>query len=100
MTVSWPAWLGPRYCRRRSLRCTLTDGRAGVKCHDVQTTSFDLTRLILDTPSHEDYLSLISIIPDARGLPQALAAVRDCASTASSACETKEVRPRLKTAVP
>ena len=39
--------------------------------------------------------------PVARGLPQALAAVRDCASTAPiPALETKEVWPRLTTAVP
>jgi len=35
MIVARPAWLGPRCCRRRSLRCTLTDGRAGLKFHDV-----------------------------------------------------------------
>jgi hypothetical protein len=42
----------------------------------------------------------ITIIRVARGLPQALAAVRDCASTAPiSGSETKEVWPRLATAV-
>jgi len=42
----------------------------------------------------------ITIIPVARRLPQAPAAVRDCVSTARFCGETKEVRPRLTTAVP
>jgi hypothetical protein len=42
----------------------------------------------------------ITIIPVARGLPQALAAVRDCVSTARFWHATKEVRPRLTIAVP
>jgi hypothetical protein len=42
----------------------------------------------------------ITIIPVARGLPQALAAVRDCASQPGSTSQTKEVWPRLTTAVP
>ena len=54
----------------------------------------------IDRKALRETAGSITIIPVARGLPQALAAVRDWLPQPGSACETKEVRPRLTTAVP